>query len=287
MKKKVLSIIDIAKQLNLSQSTVSFILNGKSKERRISESTTKKVLEFIEKVGYKPNLLARSFRTGKTNIIGFMVENISDPFFARVAGLIEENAYKNGYKILYCSTENEPAKARELMQMFRDRRIDGYIITPTEGIKEDIDKLVNAGAAVILFDRCFENSLLDYVMLDNFQSTYNAAQHLINQGYDEIGFITINSLQSQMQGRLHGYEKALDDNNLHHYVKEVGFHMDDENIVEHIVDFLKRKRKLNAVIFATSKNAFKQYKRKIHLSGLREIIIMEDCKDISKKVLTY
>ena len=252
MKKKVLSIIDIAKQLNVSQSTVSFILNGKSKERRISDQTTEKVLKFIEEVGYKPNLLARSLRTGKTNIIGLMVESISNPFFANVARLIEENAYKNGYKILYCSTENDPAKARELMQMFKDRHVDGYIITPTEGIKDDIDKLVNGGAPVILFDRCFENGINDYVILDNFQSTYNAVKHLIEQGYTEIGFITINSLQSQMQARLHGYEKAADDNGLNHYVKEVGFNLDDDNIVEHIVDFLKRKKKLDAIIFATN-----------------------------------
>ncbi|MEO5593622.1 MAG: substrate-binding domain-containing protein [Chitinophagaceae bacterium] len=252
MKKKALSIIDIAKQLHLSQSTVSFILNGKSKERRISVETTQKVLKFIEQVGYKPNLLARSFRTGKTNIIGLMVENISNPFFARLAGLIEENAYKNGYKILYCSTENEPAKARELMQLFKDRHIDGYIITPTEGIKDDIDKLVNAGAPVILFDRYFEGGNHDYVLLDNFQSAYNAVQHLVDQGFREIGFITINSLQSQMQDRLHGYEKATDNNDLKHYVKEVGFNMSDDNVVEHIVDFLARKTKLDAVIFSTN-----------------------------------
>jgi LacI family transcriptional regulator len=252
VKKKVLSIIDIAKQLHLSQSTVSFILNGKSKERRISDETTQKVLKFIEQVGYKPNLLARSFRTGKTNIIGLMVENISNPFFARLAGLIEENAYKNGYKILYCSTENEPEKAKELIQLFKDRHVDGYIITPTEGIKDDVDKLVNAGAPVILFDRYFEGGNHDYVMLDNFQCSYKAVQHLVEQGYKEIGFITINSLQSQMQERLHGYEKATEDNGLHHYVKEVGFHMDDNNVVEHIVDFLQRKIKLDAVIFSTN-----------------------------------
>jgi LacI family transcriptional regulator len=252
VKKKVLSIIDIAKQLHLSQSTVSFILNGKSKERRISDQTTQKVLKFIEEVGYKPNLLARSFRTGKTNIIGLMVENISDPFFAKLAGHIEENAYKNGYKILYCSTENEPAKARELMQMFKDRHIDGYIITPTEGIKDDIDKLVSTGAPVILFDRYFTGGNHDYVILDNFQSTYNAVKHLVERGYKEIGFITINSLQSQMQERLHGYEKAVDENNLRHYVKEIGFHIDDSNVVAHIVDFLTRKTKLDAVIFATN-----------------------------------
>jgi len=252
VKKKVLSIIDIAKQLQLSQSTVSFILNGKSKEKRISDQTTQKVLKFIDEVGYKPNLLARSFRTGKTNTIGLMVENISNPFFATLAGLIEENAYKNGYKILYCSTENDQEKARELMQLFRDRHIDGYIITPTEGIKEDIDKLVSSGKPVILFDRCFDNGNHDFVMLDNFKSTYTAIQHLVDQGYKEIGFITINSLQSQMQERLHGYEKAADDHSLNHYVKEIGFHMDDANVVEHIIDFLGRKSKLDAVIFSTN-----------------------------------
>ncbi len=252
MKKKVLSIIDIAKQLHLSQSTVSFILNGKSKEKRISDETTQKVLKFVEQVGYKPNLLARSFRTGKTNIIGLIIENISNPFFARLAGFIEENAYKNGYKILYCSTDNEPAKAKELMQLFKDRHIDGYIITPTEGIKDDIDKLVNTGTPVILFDRYFEGGKHDYVMLDNFQSAYTAVQHLVDQGFREIGFITINSLQSQMQDRLDGYEKATDVNGLKHYVKEVGFNMSDDNVVEHIVDFLTRKTKLDAVIFSTN-----------------------------------
>ena len=252
MKKKVLSIIDIAKQLNISQSTVSFILNGKSKEKRISDETTQKVLKFIEEVGYKPNLLARSLRTGKTNIIGLMVENISNPFFGNLANLIEENAYKNGYKILYCSTENDPAKARELIEMFKDRHIDGYIITPTEGIKDDIDKLVNGGAPVILFDRFFEGANNGYVVLDNFQSTYNAVKHLIDQGFSQIGFVTINSLQSQMLARLHGYEKALDDHNLHQYVKEISYRMPDKNVVDHIVDFLGRKKKMDAIIFATN-----------------------------------
>jgi LacI family transcriptional regulator len=248
----VLSIIDIAKQLNISQSTVSFILNGKSKEKRISDETAQKVLKFVKEVGYKPNLLARSLRTGKTNIIGLMVENIANPFFANLANLIEENAYKNGYKILYCSTENDPSKARELIQMFKDRHIDGYIITPTEGIKEDIDKLVHGNAPVILFDRFFEGGNYGYVVLDNFQSTYNAVQHLISEGYSQIGFITINSLQSQMLARLHGYEKALDDNNLNHYVKEVSFKMPDIEVIDHIVNFITRKKKMDAIIFATN-----------------------------------
>lgn len=252
MKNKVLSIIDIAKQLNISQSTVSFILNGKSKERRISEVTTQRVLHFIDEVGYKPNLLARSLRTGKTNIIGLIVEDISNPFFANLARHIEEVAYKSGYKILYCSTENNPEKAKELIHIFKARRVDGYIITPTEGIMEEVNKLKNEGASVILFDRVFDKDNNDFVVLDNFSSTYKAVVHLKEQGYSEIGFVTINSLQSQMQQRLRGYEKAIDDHGLNHHVKEVGFHLGDLNVIEHIMDFLDRKQQLDAIIFSTN-----------------------------------
>ena len=145
VKKKVFSIIDIAKQLNISQTTVSFVVNGKAKEKRISNELSEKVLKFVAKVGYKPNLLARSLRTGKTNMIGLMVENIANPFFANLARLIEDNAYKKGYKILYCSTDNNSTKAWDLIQLFRDRHVDGYIIAPTEAIEEDIKSLANEG----------------------------------------------------------------------------------------------------------------------------------------------
>src|SRR5689334_21841982 len=100
MKKKALGISDIAKELNVSITTVSFILNGKAREKRISDSLAEKVLKYVKKVDYSPNHLAKSLRTGKTNLIGLIVEDISNPFFANVARLIEENAYKKGFRII-------------------------------------------------------------------------------------------------------------------------------------------------------------------------------------------
>ncbi len=252
LEKKAMSIIDLSKQLQISPSTISIILNGKAKEKRISDDTAQRVLDYVKKVGYKPNQLAKSFRTGKTHIIGLMVEDISNPFFANIAKLIEERAYLSGYKILYCSHENDPKKAAEQMQLFKDRYVDGYIITPAEGVKEDIDRLVESGKPVILFDRCFEESHHDYVILDNYQSAYDAVTHLKEHGYDEIAFITINSLQSQMKERLRGYETAASDYGFSHYIKEVDYYMDDGTFAAHITDFLKRKKKINAVIFATN-----------------------------------
>ena len=252
MKKKTYSLVDIAKKLNISTTTVSFILNGKAEEKRISNELKEKVLRFIEEINYKPNLLARSFRTGKTNIIGLMVEDISNSFFSNLARLIEEKAYKSGYKILYCSTGNDPVKAGELMQMFKDRRIDGYIITPTDGIKNEIDQLISNGIPVILFDRKFENAEYDFVVLDNYNSAYNAVEHLVANGFKEIGFVTINSLQSQMKQRLAGYEKAIEKFKLKPYIKELSFNLDSNSMTEYIVDFLQRKKNLDAVFFATN-----------------------------------
>ena len=80
---KKLSIKDIARELNISATAVSFIMNGKAKEKRISDDVVKKVEKFIAKTGYKPNSLARSLRTGKTHTIALMIENIANPFFCQ------------------------------------------------------------------------------------------------------------------------------------------------------------------------------------------------------------
>ncbi|MGJ1206515.1 LacI family DNA-binding transcriptional regulator, partial [Sphingobacterium lactis] len=132
MRKRIL-ISDIAKNLGVSVTTVSFILNGKAKEKRISEGLTKRVLDYVKKVGYKPNQLAQSLRTGQSKILGLIVEDISNPFFSNVAKYIERIAYDNGYHIIYCSMDNDETKAKELIQLFYDRQVDGYIITPPEG----------------------------------------------------------------------------------------------------------------------------------------------------------
>ena len=95
--KKKLSITDIAKHLGISITTISFILNGRAKEKRISDDVVERVLKATEELGYKPSALARSFRTGKSNTIGLMVEDISNPFFAAIARAIEDKAYTYEY----------------------------------------------------------------------------------------------------------------------------------------------------------------------------------------------
>jgi len=249
---KKLSIIDIAKHLNVSKSTVSFVLNGHAQEKRISEELIQRVLKFVEEVGYKPNSFAQGLRTGKSNTIGLMVEDISNPFFANIARLIEDKAYENGYKMIYSSTDNDTRKTRELISMFRDRQVDGYIIAPPEGIEDDINFLLKEGSAVVFFDRYLAKVNSDYVVIDNKSSTYNATYHLIEQGFKNIGFITFSSEQIQLKYRLQGYKEALKENNLKASVKEIVFNKNQSVMFDGIYSFLNKRRDLDAVLFSTN-----------------------------------
>ena len=250
--KKKLSIIDIAKHLNVSKSTVSFVLNGHAQEKRISEELIQRVLKFVEEVGYKPNSFAQGLRTGKSNTIGLMVEDISNPFFANIARLIEDKAYENGYKMIYSSTDNDTKKTRELISMFRDRQVDGYIIAPPDGIEDDINFLLKEGSAVVFFDRYLDKVNSDYVVIDNRLSTYNATSHLIEQGFKNIGFITFSSVLNQLQCRLQGYKEALKENNLKASVIEIVFNKDQSIIFDAIYSFLNKRKDLDAVLFSTN-----------------------------------
>jgi LacI family transcriptional regulator len=250
---KKMSIKAVAETLKISTATVSYILNGKAKEKRISEELTKRVLAYVEENNFKPNHLAKSLRTGKTNVIGLIVEDIADPFFASVAGNIETIAYENGYKIIYSSTKNDTVKAKELINTFRERNVDGYIITPTENLENEITQLIKNGLPVVLFDRNCTDIEVSYVGMDNFESSYKAAKYLINQGYKNIAFVTLDSSQAQMIDRLLGYEKAMYEKRIPSIVKKFEYNSAKvNNITNDIGQFIIDNPNVDAIFFATN-----------------------------------
>lgn len=250
--KKKLSINDIANNLNVAKSTISFILNGKAKEKRISDELAERVLKYVKEMGYKPNQLARSLSTGKTKMICLMVEKISDYFFSHIAFHLEVLAYKSGYKIIYCSTENDPEKTLELIQMFRDRHVDGYIITPSEGIESTIIDLMNDDLPVVLFDRHFKSVENDYVVLDNYKGTWDAVSHLADKKYEHIAFVTLQSNQSQMLDREAGYLDATRKYNLSPMLLKIPFENDAKATARDLTAFMKKNPTVDSIVFATN-----------------------------------
>ena len=253
MKKKPVSIKTIAANLNISVTTVSFVLNGKAKEKHISKELTKKVLDYAKEVNYKPNQIAQSLRTGKSNILVVMVEDISNSFFSKLARIIEDIAFKKGYKVIFCSNENDDAKSIELITLFKFRQVDGFIIVPSPGIESTIKELIEENIPVVLLDRYFSDLDCNSVVIDNEEATFNATNHLIENDFKNIAFITTDSEQMQMRDRLLGYEKAITNHKLTPRILKIPFNETvDGKAKEFISNFVIDGEELDAVFFSTN-----------------------------------
>ncbi|GAA4200003.1 LacI family DNA-binding transcriptional regulator [Pedobacter jeongneungensis] len=248
---KKISIKDIAQRLNLSTTTVSFVINGKAKEKFISKEVTAKILDLVAEVGFRPNSFAKGLRTGKSNTIGFLVDHISDPFFSGIAHFLEEIAAQHGYKILFSSTGKEKNKFTELVDAFTERRVDGYIVATAVGMEEEVKKLVDSEVPVVLFDRYLPGIPADYVLVDNFSSTYKATQHLFENGYRNCAFITTDTGEQQMTDRLEGYRHAVSDHGKAETILKIKYE-GNGSTVNIITSFLHANRQIDAVIFAAN-----------------------------------
>ena len=250
--KKRISIHDVAKQLGVSSSTISFVLNGKADEMRISPAMKNKILAYVKTVGYQVNMVAKSLRTGKSKIIGMLVEDISDPFFSSIARNIEIKVHKLGYKIFFSSTENNLERAKALIKIYRDRQVDGYIIAPTPGMETDIQELLNDNCPVVLFDRYFPQLETHNIIVDNFGGAYQAVQHLIANNFRNIGLVTLDSDQTQMVNRLLGYVEAIQENQLKTYIQKIPYNLDVTTIKKYVKDYISQNPELDAILFATN-----------------------------------
>lgn len=251
---KRVSLKDIAKLVGVSPSTVSFVLNGKARQMRISQGLADKIMEVAKKEGYQPNPVAVSLRTGRSNMLGLIVENISGYFFASLARIIEDEAAGFGYKVVYCSTENNTRKGQELIHMLSQHQVDGYIITPTPGMEEDILELLSHNKPVVLMDSYFPGIDVPYVLVNNFDAVAIGMDHLVSKGYKRIGFVTVDLGLIQMQQRLQAYRETLQKYNMpadDDLVLTIGYNYREQDAIDQITAFIRDKNP-QALFFATN-----------------------------------
>ncbi|WP_290796923.1 LacI family DNA-binding transcriptional regulator [Flavihumibacter sp. UBA7668] len=252
---KRISIKDIANKAGVVPSTVSLVLNGKAREQRISDEVADRIRKIADETGYRPLQTAVSLRTGYSKTLGLIVEDISNVFFATLAKAIEEEAYASGYKIVYCSTENDNDKGRELIAMLTSQQVDGYLITPSPGMEAEIRKLKLTGKPVVLMDRYFPLLDVPSVLVDNFSGAMMGMEHLLKKGYRSIALVTVDLDQIQMKERERGYHIALQQWHLdlqESLVLNLPYQNSQEQIVEAIGLFFKEHPEVDAVFFATN-----------------------------------
>lgn len=256
MKFEAITIKDIAKALGLSTSTVSRALRG---SYEISTETKKLVLEYAEKLNYRPNPIALSLKEKRSRSIGIVVCEIANNFFSQVINGIESVAYKKGYYVIISQSHESFEREVSNTQYLASRSVDGLLVslsTETTDLSH-LKKLHEKGLPIVFFDRVTEEMQTHKVIANNFNGAYQATEHLFRSGFKRIAHITISPHLSITKERLAGYKAALADNgvpfdeSLVKYCKYGGLIFSEtEQAVEALLNL---EKKADAIVAASDK----------------------------------
>ena len=212
---KKTSLSDIATSLGVSKTLVSFVLNGHGNKNGISDKTQKIVLDKANELNYRPNHIARGLRLGKSHTIGLVVADISNKFYAKIAKSIEEVASKHNYNLIFCSSDEDPEKEIELINMLKERQVDGMIISTSQKNVSLFSKLKKENYPFVLIDRKLPKLSTNFTGVDNLTGGYDATDQLIKNGFKKIGLLKISPAHlSTIKDRELGYRKALKSNGI-------------------------------------------------------------------------
>lgn len=248
------SLKDIAENLKLSQTTVSWVLSGKGDEKGISAATQEKVLKCAKQMNYQPNLLARSLNTGASGTIGLIIPDITDSFYSQIAKEIEMEAEKRGYTLMICSSESKIERESKMIRLFKAKQVDGIILAPTKRSRVEIEQLINESYPLVLFDRYFPELKTNYIIINNEGSSYELVKRMINNGAKKIVIVTTNSHLLTMNMRYEGYVRALLEEriNIDPTLKaEIPFVGYKENITPILDNILKENPDVDGFFFTT------------------------------------
>jgi LacI family transcriptional regulator len=213
---------DIAKRTGFSVSTISRVLHDSSKKYKISEATRQKIKKTAEDLGYRPNTLARGLRLQRTNEIGIVIPDISNPFFSAFVKSFATELRRVGYNFIVYESDETIALERASIKSLLEKRVDGLIVASVGQDFSHLLKLCESGVPLVTVDRCFEELDVDSVSVDNVKGTMLAVNHLIGEGHRRIAFIRGLEGTYASEARLHGYKLAL---------KQAGVAIDDRLIV--------------------------------------------------------
>lgn len=210
---KKLSIKDVAKEAKVSISTVSYVVNNK---RFVGEERKKRVLEAVEKLNYRPNIIAKGLRTKKIRAIGVLASDLN-PYYSQVIKGMEEVARKRNYILILGCTFYDPTEEKRQMDLLLNNFIEGIIFLCGYDSFEHLKIVYDNKIPIVVVDREICNSPIPSVLIDNFLAMKKATNYLISLGHKEIGYITFCfDNQTTVRKRYEGYLAALKENNINY-----------------------------------------------------------------------
>lgn len=198
----------IARMANVSLGTVSHVLNDSA---RVREPLRKRVLEAVEALGYQPSQLARGLRRDKTDMIGMIIPDVTNPFFPAVVRGAEDVAFSKGYRLILCNTDNDHTKELAHLNALRTYLPAGLLVIPStfSDIAVQTESYRKAGTAVVCVDRMPRHWNGDSVTVANEEGAYRATRFLIQMKHRQIAMITGPLHLTNALDRLNGFRRAM------------------------------------------------------------------------------
>ncbi|MBG9718698.1 ribose operon transcriptional repressor RbsR [Bacillus mycoides] len=233
------TIKDVAKLAGVSVATVSRVLN---KNGYVHEDTLKKVERAIEMLDYKPSTVARSLYNKKSRLIGLVVPNIVNPFFPEVARAVEDVAYKQGYTVVLCNSDESLEKEKQYIDVLRQNNVDGFIVATNP---QNSVNYMNLSIPVVAIDRMF-NERIPTVYADNYAGSQAATKLLIDKGCKHIAHIRGPRDVSTANERFEGFVDVIMQNNLSYMIAESTF--DPANSEQVTVELLEEYPHIDGIV---------------------------------------
>jgi len=198
---------EVAQMAGVSIATVSHVINN---TRFVAEDTRRRVLESIDALDYRPNMMARIFKTGKKNLIGFIVPDIANAFFATIIEEVEKIIGKGSYSLIVSNTKETPERELETVTALANGIVDGLIIASTLESYQSLAPLIPSGVPHLFIDRVIADCPQHSIVVSNYYAVYDAVETLIQEGHTRIGYITGLPHLSTTQERLSAYRSAME-----------------------------------------------------------------------------
>jgi DNA-binding LacI/PurR family transcriptional regulator len=191
---------DISKKANVSLSTVSAVINQSA---YVSPALTNRVMQAIEELNYKPNAVARSLKKKRTNTVGVIVSNLSNPFYPPLIEGIEDVSFNNNFNVILCNVSNGNKKILTYLELMLEKQVDGLLLANIAN-SEDLNEVEKTGLKYVLINRKPPFYDKNFVGVNNPLSSELAVNHLVRQGYKRIAFfggdLDINTARERKAG---------------------------------------------------------------------------------------